>query len=76
MQVLSTNSYPSTSKTAAHHSVVLGCSPRKVKTTNSALLGQFQGAGVDPKMRLVEFPVTEDAFVPAGELKRCKEDRC
>lgn len=68
VQVLSSNSYPATSTTPAHHSVIVGCSPRKVKTTGAALLGQFQKAGVDPKMRVVEFQVTEDAVVPPGQF--------
>lgn len=31
-------------------------------------MGQFRKAGVDPKMRVAEFEVTEDALVPAGAL--------
>lgn len=52
------------------HTVIVGCSPRKAKTTHNALLGQFKKAGVEPKMRLAEFDVTEDALVPAGESAR------
>lgn len=68
VQVVSTNTYPATSTTPAHQSVVLGCSPRKAKTTNNSLLGQFRKAGIEPKMRVVEFPVTSDAVVPPGAL--------
>ena len=31
------------------------------------MLGQFRKAGIEPKMRVVEFPVTEDAVVNPGE---------
>ena len=64
--MLSSQSYPATSTTPAHHSVIVGCSPRKVKTTGSALLGQFQKAGIEPKMRIAEFQITEDAVVQPG----------
>jgi len=67
VEVISSQSYPATSTTPAHHSVIVGCSPRKVKTTGSALLGQFQKAGIDPKMRIAEFHVTEDAVVQPGK---------
>lgn len=69
VQVLSSNTYssPSTSALPPRHSVVLGCSPRRAKTASAAMLGQFEKAGVEPKMRIVEFPVSEDAVVPAGE---------
>ncbi|KAM0756442.1 translation protein [Meredithblackwellia eburnea MCA 4105] len=66
VQVLSSQSYPSTSTTPARHSVTLGCSPRRAKTTRGALLGQFVKAGIDPKMKVVEFPVTEDAVLRPG----------
>lgn len=76
VQVLSTNEYPATCTTPAHSSVILGCSPRKEKTTNNSLLGQFRQAGIKPKMRVVEFPVTADAVVPAGEPPpRAADDR-
>ena len=67
VQVISSNSYPSTSTVPAHHSITVGCSPRRVKTTSSALLGQFRSAGIEPKMRIAEFPVSEDAFAEPGE---------
>lgn len=70
MQVLSSNSYPATTTTPPHHSVTVGCSPRKARNVNSALLGQFNLAGVEPKMRIVEFPVTENAHVEAGPCPR------
>lgn len=69
VQVISSQSYPApTPKHRVRHTVIVGCSPRKAKTTHNALLGQFKKAGVEPKMRLAEFEVTEDALVPAGEL--------
>lgn len=71
VQVLSSNSYPATTTTPAHHSVIVGCSPRKEKTTGAAMLGQFRKAGIDPKMKVVEFAITEDAIVPAGQSTVC-----
>ncbi|BGP22593.1 50S ribosomal protein l3 [Rhodotorula toruloides] len=69
VQVVSSQSYPApTPKHRVRHTVIVGCSPRKAKTTHNALLGQFKKAGVEPKMRLAEFEVTEDALVPAGTL--------
>ncbi|BGP37710.1 hypothetical protein JCM10449v2_001627 [Rhodotorula kratochvilovae] len=65
-QVLSSQTYPATKTTPARHTVIVGTSPRKAKTANAALLGQFRKAGVEPKMRVAEFEVTEDAVVPAG----------
>ncbi|SGY40439.1 BQ5605_C003g02376 [Microbotryum silenes-dioicae] len=66
VQVIESRSHPATSKSPAHHSVIVGASPRKRKTTHNALLGQFKKVGVEPKMRLAEFEVTEDALVPSG----------
>ncbi|BGP29836.1 hypothetical protein JCM10296v2_001582 [Rhodotorula toruloides] len=69
VQVISSQSYPAPSpRHRVRHTVILGCSPRKAKTTHNALLGQFKKAGVEPKMRLAEFEVTEDALVPAGTV--------
>ncbi|GAA5884272.1 hypothetical protein JCM16303_002434 [Sporobolomyces ruberrimus] len=65
-QVISSQTYPATLKTPERYSVIVGCSPRKDKTTNAALLGQFQKYGTESKMRVVEFQVTKDAMVPAG----------
>ncbi|GAA5845859.1 hypothetical protein JCM11251_002928 [Rhodosporidiobolus azoricus] len=66
VQVVSSQSFPATKTTPARHSVIVGCSPRRAKTTNGAMLGQFRKAGVEPKMKVAEFEVTEDALVPAG----------
>lgn len=66
VQVVETRTYPATKKQPPRHTVTVGCTPRKAKTTSAALLGQFHRAGVDPKMRIAEFQVTEDAVVPAG----------
>ncbi|GAA5896535.1 hypothetical protein JCM6882_005721 [Rhodosporidiobolus microsporus] len=68
VQVISSQSFPATKTTPARHSVIVGCSPRKAKTTNGAMLGQFRKAGVDPKMKVAEFEVTEDALVPPGTM--------
>ncbi|GAA5843860.1 hypothetical protein JCM9279_000170 [Rhodotorula babjevae] len=65
-QVISSQTYPPQGKVPARHTVIVGTSPRKAKNTNGALMGQFRNAGVDPKMRIAEFEVTEDALVPAG----------
>ena len=65
-QVISSQTYPPQGKVPARHTVIVGTSPRKTKNTNGALMGQFRNAGVDPKMRVAEFEVTEDALVPAG----------
>lgn len=65
-QVISSQTYPATLKTPKRHTVIVGCSPRKDKTTNAALLGQFQKHGTESKMKVVEFDVTEDGLVPAG----------
>ncbi|CEQ39759.1 SPOSA6832_01305 [Sporobolomyces salmonicolor] len=66
VQVISSQSYPATRHTPERHTVIVGCSPRKDKTTNASLLGQFRKAGVASKMRVAEFEVTKDALVPAG----------
>ncbi|GAA6026724.1 hypothetical protein JCM8097_005816 [Rhodosporidiobolus ruineniae] len=68
VEVVSSQSYPATKKTPARHSVIVGCSSRKAKTTSGAMLGQFRKAGVEPKMKVAEFDVTEDALVPAGTV--------
>ncbi|GAA5954438.1 hypothetical protein JCM3765_004458 [Sporobolomyces pararoseus] len=65
-QVISSQTYPATLKTPERHTVIVGCSPRKDKTTNAALLGQFQKHGTESKMKVVEFEVTKDGLVPAG----------
>ncbi|BGP13558.1 hypothetical protein JCM10213_008898 [Rhodosporidiobolus nylandii] len=67
-QVLSSQRYPATRNTPERHTVIVGCSPRKAKTTPGALLGQFRKAGVEPKMRVAEFEVSEDAVVEAGTM--------
>lgn len=65
-QVISSQTYPATLKTPERHTVIVGCSPRKDKTTNAALLGQFQKHGTESKMKVVEFEVTKDGLVPPG----------
>ena len=66
-QVISSQTYPATLKTPERHTVIVGCSPRKDKTTNAALLGQFQKHGTESKMKVVEFEVTKDGLVPPGK---------
>ncbi|KAM0792137.1 hypothetical protein ACM66B_004836 [Microbotryomycetes sp. NB124-2] len=65
-QVVESISVPATKLQQARHALVLGCSARSPKTTKASLLGRFRKAGVQPKMRLVEFAVTKDALVPVG----------
>ncbi|POY70201.1 hypothetical protein BMF94_6784 [Rhodotorula taiwanensis] len=66
VQVVETREYPATRSHPVRHTVTVGCTPRKAKTTSAALLGQFNKAGVDPKMRIAEFEVSPDAIVPTG----------
>ena len=44
----------------------VGATPAKVKHLTKAVRGHFAKAGVEPKRRLVEFRVTEDALLPVG----------
>ncbi|MCC6735511.1 MAG: 50S ribosomal protein L3 [Bauldia sp.] len=44
----------------------LGAGLSKVKNTPKALRGHFAVAQVEPKRKLVEFPVTEDAMIEVG----------
>ena len=44
----------------------MGATPAKVKHLTKAVRGHFAKAGVEPKRRLVEFRVTEDALLPVG----------
>lgn len=67
VQVIETRQYPATKTQPARQTVTVGCTPRKAKSTNAALLGQFRQAGVEPKMRIAEFEVSPEAVVPAGE---------
>ena len=44
----------------------VGVSTRKVKNVSKSQRGQFSKAGVEPKAKLAEFRVNEDAFVEVG----------
>jgi len=48
------------------HSLQLGCSDRPERTTTQQQLGHFKRAGVNPKYKVQEFRVTEDAVLPVG----------
>lgn len=52
--------------TSPYHTLQIGASPRREKTTTKQQLGHFKKAGVEPKYRLKEFQVSEDAVVPVG----------
>lgn len=52
--------------TSPYHTLQIGASPRREKTTTKQQLGHFRKAGVEPKYRLKEFQVSEDAVVPVG----------
>jgi len=44
----------------------VGCSQANVRRMNKALLCHFRNADVEPKKKLCEFRVTEDAILPVG----------
>src|SRR5215470_7990596 len=46
--------------------VQLGSGTRKVKNVSKAERGRFAAAKVEPKRKLAEFRVTEDALIPIG----------
>ncbi|WVN86877.1 50S ribosomal protein L3 [Cryptococcus depauperatus CBS 7841] len=52
--------------TSPYHTLQIGASPRPEKTTTNALLGHFRKAGVEPKYKMKEFQVSDDAVVPVG----------
>ncbi|WGH79161.1 50S ribosomal protein L3 [Jannaschia ovalis] len=47
--------------------VQLGAGTAKAKRTSQAMRGVFKAAGVEPKRRIVEFRVDEDALIEVGE---------
>ena len=56
-------------RTADSHgytAVQVGATPAKVKHLTKSVRGHFAKAGVEPKRRLVEFRVSEDAMLPVG----------
>ena len=55
-----------TSETDGYTAVQLGAGKAKAKRTSKALRGHFAKASVEPKRKLVEFRVPEDALIEAG----------
>lgn len=49
-----------------HFALQLGAGSKKPKQLTRAALGHFAAHGVSPKRVLSEFPVSEDAMLPAG----------
>ncbi|WVR08150.1 50S ribosomal protein L3 [Kwoniella sp. DSM 27419] len=52
--------------TSPYHTLQIGASARREKTTNAQLAGHFRAAGVEPKYRLKEYQVSEDAVLGVG----------
>ncbi len=50
-----------------YSAVQLGFGTAKAKRVNKATRGQFAKAGVEPKKKLVEFRVADDAILPVGQ---------
>ncbi len=55
-----------TSETDGYTAVQLGSGKAKAKRTSKAMRGHFAKASVEPKRKLVEFRVPEDALIEAG----------
>jgi large subunit ribosomal protein L3 len=55
-----------TTEKDGYTAVQLGCTPARVKHITKAERGHFARAGVEPKRKLVEFRVSEDALLPVG----------
>jgi large subunit ribosomal protein L3 len=53
---------------SVYHAVQVAATDRPWKTTTHQMRGHFAKAGVPPKQIVKEFPVTEDAHVPVGEI--------
>ena len=54
----------------------VGVGKAKVKNVSAAERGRFAVAKVEPKQKLAEFRVSEDALIPVGaEITACEEDR-
>tara|TARA_B100000686_G_C16649891_1_gene894956 strand:- start:12 stop:857 length:846 start_codon:yes stop_codon:yes gene_type:complete len=56
-----------TTETDGYNAVQLGWGNSKVKNVNKPMRGHFAKAKVEPKQKLVEFRVDEDALVDIGE---------
>ncbi|WWC73587.1 mitochondrial 54S ribosomal protein uL3m [Kwoniella pini CBS 10737] len=52
--------------TSPFHTLQIGASTRPEKTTPAQQLGHFKKAGVEPKYKLKEFQVSNDAILPIG----------
>jgi len=59
-----------TAERDGYTAVQLGGGRRKVKHTTKAMRGHFAKARVEPKRRLVEFRVSEDALIEVGAVRR------
>ncbi|MEC9345747.1 MAG: 50S ribosomal protein L3 [Pseudomonadota bacterium] len=55
-----------TTERDGYQALQLGAGAAKVKNTNKPLRGHFAKAEVEPKMKLVEFRVADDAFIDVG----------
>src|SRR6516225_9270533 len=55
-----------TKEKAGYVALQLGAGTRKVKTVNKAERGHFALAKVEPKRKLAEFRVSDDALIPVG----------
>jgi large subunit ribosomal protein L3 len=55
-----------TKEGAGYVALQLGAGTRKVKTVSKAQRGHFALAKVEPKRKLTEFRVTDDALIPVG----------
>ena len=63
LQVVATR----TVETDGYTAVQLGSGKAKVKNVTKPMRGHYAKAGVEPKMKLVEFRVTEDALLNVGD---------
>src|SRR5262249_48221175 len=57
---------PRTKEKAGYAALQLGAGARKVKPVNKAERGHFARAKVEPKRKLAEFRVSDDALIPVG----------
>jgi large subunit ribosomal protein L3 len=55
-------------RTTPYKAVQVGIKNKNPRKVNSGLLGQFRKNNVNPKYKVAEFKVTEDALVAPGEL--------
>ncbi|KAK8807434.1 hypothetical protein WA158_004193 [Blastocystis sp. Blastoise] len=50
----------------------VGAGPVKTKNVSKPLLGHYKAVHIEPKYKLVEFPVTRDAILPVGTELTCR----